>query len=124
MRKLFTLFAMCALCVVASFAESVTITVSPSTGQCLRGGSSAVSGAGSYYSTWKSTNTTPQLTLSTSKNDMWIHTDGSSVHYFGGVTFTMTVPAGYAITGYSFDFVGYEGNSNSYTTRRSYGRGR
>ena len=118
MRKLFTLFAMCALCVVASFAESVTITVSPSTGQCLRGGSSAVSGAGSYYSTWKSTNTTPQLTLSTSKNDMWIHTDGSSVHYFGGVTFTMTVPTGYAITGYSFDFVGYEGNSNSYTTRR------
>ena len=98
--------------------ESVTITVSPSTGQCLRWGSSAVSGAGSYYNTWKSTDTAPQLTLSTPANDMWIHTDNSSVHYYGSKTFTMTVPAEYAITGYSFDFVGYEGNSNSYTTRR------
>ena len=105
-------------CAVSSFAESVTITVSPSTGQCLRNGSSAVTTAGSYYKLWKSTVTNPQLTLSTSNNDMWIHTDGSSVHYFGGVTFSMSVPTGYVITGYSFDFVGYEGNSNSYTTRR------
>ena len=120
MRKLL----LCSLfCLLSSFtaaqAESFTFTVSPSTGQCLRGGSTQVSGSGSYYSTWKSAQTSPQLTLSTSKNDMWIHGDAASVHYYGGVRFQLSVTSGYVITGYSFDFTGYEGNSNSYTTRRA-----
>ena len=115
------LSATCDVNVSASSSEEgdgITIIVSPATGECLRFGSSPVSGAGSYYNTWKSTSTTPQLTLSTPKNDMWIHTDDSSVHYYGGSTFSISVPSGYFITGYSFDFVGYEGNNNSYTTRR------
>lgn len=118
MKKILTLCALWTLVVGITFAEPVTITVSPATGQCLKDGTNAGTTAGHYFKLWKSTATDPQLTLSTSKNDMWIHTDASSVHYFGGVTFSMTVPTGYVITGYSFDFVGYEGNSNNYTTRR------
>ncbi|MBR1593947.1 MAG: exo-alpha-sialidase [Alloprevotella sp.] len=119
MRKHLLLVLLCTLfSLISAQAETITFNVSPGTGQCLKGGSTAGTTAGHYFNTWKSTKTAPQLSVTTSKNDMWIHTNTSSVHYFGGCRFTLTVTDGYIITGYSFDFLGYDGNSNSYTTRK------
>lgn len=114
---LFTVFAV--VCPLHLFAdETIVITVDASTGTCNHKTNGVVSGAGKYFYTWTSTATEPQVKISTAANDMWIHTDGTSIHYFGGKTFTFAVTGDYYISGYDIVFEGFTGNSNASSTSR------
>ena len=115
----FLLILFAAFCPMHLLAdEPVVITVDASTGTCNHKTNGVVSGAGKYFYTWTSTATDPQVKISTAANDMWIHTDGTSVHYFGGKTFTFAVTGDYTISGYDIVFEGYNGNSNATSTSR------
>lgn len=69
--------------------------------------------ASAYKYKWTSTATSPQLTLETTNNDMWVDSNGT-YHLFVR-TFSISVPDGYTITGYSFNFRGFEGAATSAT---------
>lgn len=118
MRKFYSLLFLLVLLPLAATAQT-EIEISPTTGTCVRTGSSAnndVTTTGIYFSRWTSDAENPSLTLSTGANDMWLDTDLAHTHYCSGKTFTLTAQSGYVITGYSFDFDGYEGVALS-TTR-------
>lgn len=112
MRRIstFFLFALCFLGAVQVKAqeETFTRTVSSETGAFTNKQGNAAS---AYKYMWQSTDTDPRLTLQTAANDIWLDSDGTFHLYVR--TFTLSVPDGYAITGYSFDFTGFEGASTT-----------
>lgn len=95
---------------MAQNEETFTRTVSSDTGTFTNKQNNATS---AYKYMWQSSDTDPRLTLQTANNDMWLDSDGTYHLYIR--TFTLSVPDGYAITGYSFDFAGYEGASTTGT---------
>lgn len=108
MKKIFTLSLLCLLSVLTAVAQSPveawTRVVSAADGTFFNKQGNAAS---AYKYKWQSTDIDPQLTLSTTNNDMWVDGDGTFHLYVR--EFTLAVPDGYAITGYSFTFAGYEG---------------
>lgn len=116
MKHLFTLALMglaslCASPVQAQAPTTWTRTVSTATGSFVNKQNSTTS---AYKYKWSSTETAPQLTLETANNDMWV--DANGTYHLYKTTFSLSVPDGYAITGYSFNYTGFEGSSTS-TTR-------
>lgn len=99
-------------------AEPIVITVDAKSGTCQNKTGGTVTNAGNYFNTWKSASTNPQLTITTTNNDMWINTDAQTIHYFGGKTFTLRVSGEYSISAYSITFEGFTGNSNATSTSR------
>lgn len=110
MRKKFTLSLLCLLSVLTAAAQTSadawTRTVSAADGTFFN---KQGNDASAYKYRWQSADTDPQLTFSTANNDMWVDGDGTFHLYVR--TFTLSVPDGYAITGYSFTFAGYEGSA-------------
>ena len=116
MKHLFTLALMglaslCASPVQAQAPTTWTRTVSTATGSFVNKQNSTTS---AYKYKWSSTETAPQLTLETANNDMWV--DANGTYHLYKTNFSLSVPDGYAITGYSFNYTGFEGSSTS-TTR-------
>lgn len=113
MKQLFTLALMGLVSLFASpiHAQAQTTwmrTVSTATGSFVNKQGNAAS---AYKYKWSSTETAPQLTLQTQNNDMWV--DGDGTYHLFVRTFSLSVPDGYAITGYAFNFKGFEGASTN-----------
>ncbi|MBR6339833.1 MAG: DUF5077 domain-containing protein [Alloprevotella sp.] len=86
-----------------SVQAATTITVGTSTGTFYNITNNVttaltLSSTPQYASKWTSTSTSPQLTLTCSKNDMVVTSSAFKIHTN---TYTLTVPTGYTITGYS-----------------------
>lgn len=72
----------------------------------LANGKMSGSGTGSFKQIWKSNSTEPQLTLNAGHNNMMV-SGNNIVAYVGQYspeTYTLSVPKGYVIESYSFDF--------------------
>ena len=116
MKHFYTLLAASMMLFVAFSAkaqteETFTRTISQQTGTFTNKQNNATS---AYKYMWQSTDENPRLTLQTTNNDIWLDADGTYHLYIR--SFTLSVPDGYAITGYSFDFTGFQGSSTT-TTR-------
>ncbi len=116
MKHFYTLLAAMMMLFVAFSAkaqteETFTRTISQQTGTFTNKQNNATS---AYKYMWQSTDENPRLTLQTTNNDIWLDADGTYHLYIR--SFTLSVPDGYAITGYSFDFTGFQGSSTT-TTR-------
>lgn len=73
------------------------------------GGFTRSNTSGTFAATWQSTGTTPVLTLDCGVNNMSFDENKNLALYSGTAgtsTYTLSVPAGYAIEGYSFKFKG------------------
>lgn len=85
--------------VVSSVKSSFTIDMTS-------GNFTSTNAAGTWASTWKSTETSPQLTLSCGANNM-CKVDNTSLIAIasgqaGSATYTLSLPTGYVVEGYSF----------------------
>ncbi len=102
-----------ALSCSAVWAEVVAYNINASTG--------SFSGSGNYHSMWSFTATESNpaaLTLTATANDMNSHADGSLQLHSGKAesdTYTISVPDGYLITGFSFKYS--FGNSGTATDK-------
>ncbi len=90
---------------------STNILVNTSTGTLYRSNGTANQ---SWNKTWVSNNTLPELTLDASVNNM-TSTNGNIVGYVGSqttsCTYTLSVPEGYIITGWSMDIAQHQGTT-------------
>ena len=80
--------------------DAVTFNVNMQTGNLASTGSQ-------YSNNWSSTQTEPQLTLTAGANNMKANADGTRLELYQGTrgnTYTLTVPRGWLIQSYSFDF--------------------
>lgn len=93
-QKLF-LFLAALLCTIGAWATEYTVTYSKSTGSYT-----ATNANGTWASKWVSTATDPQVTLSTTLNNIAVST-GYIYSGASGCTYTLTAQAGYLITGYT-----------------------
>jgi hypothetical protein len=102
-QKLFTLLLLLISSCLCIEAETITFTINASNGTF-----SGNSGSGSLYTTWTSTATLPQLTLSASARNILVsgETYGLTPGSTGSsTTYTLKVSDGYVITGYSINGV-------------------
>ena len=93
-QKLFLLLT-ALLCTISVWATEYTVTYSKSTGSYT-----ATNAGGTWASKWVSTATDPQVTLSTTANNIAVST-GYIYSGGSGCTYTLTAQAGYLITGYT-----------------------
>lgn len=93
--------------------ESDSISVSVSTGTLRRTDGTTT---GNFFKTWTSNSTTPTLTLDASANNM-AKQDDYVVGYVGSnttnCTYTLSVPEGYEIVGWSMDVCLPDGSTNA-----------
>ena len=72
---------------------------------------------GVFNKTWRSTSSNPQLTFACPANNMG--KSGTDIVLYAGTagsaTYTLSVPAGYVITGYRFDYANIAGNTSAIT---------
>lgn len=116
MKRIYSLIILaisllCSSSIKAQTEETFTRTISLETGTFTNKQGNSAS---AYKYMWQSTDENPRLTLQTTNNDIWLDGDGTFHLYIR--KFTLSVPDGYAITGYSFDFTGFQGASTT-TTR-------
>ena len=69
--------------------------------------------SGTYHSRWESNATEPQLVLTGTANNM--ETNGTNINLFND-TYTLTVPRGWHIVGYSFNFTNKDTGTNMTVT--------
>ena len=84
----------------------------------LENGALATTGS-TYSNLWTSTQTEPQLTLTCGANNMKAAADGVGIELYRGQrgnTYTLTVPHGWLISSYSFDFTNSDANENMTVT--------
>ncbi len=99
---------------------TITYTIDKANGATYRGGNESTA----WCSAWKSTKTDPQLTLTTSANNMQWKSNGSGDNLIlatgngGSCTFTFNAPDGYYISGYSYTVVN-DGHTNAITVSNS-----
>ena len=86
----------------------------------LENGALSGSGSSTYKSLWSSTQTEPQLTLNSGANNMKAAADGVGIELYRGTagttTYTLSVPHGWLISSYSFDFTNSDANENMTVT--------
>ena len=104
MKKIYTFFALLLLCAVTAVAQTYTINVGKDYGTYYRDGTTATTTQ--WSKKWVSTNTNPQVTLTTSANN-W---NASNDLWAPWNAITISVDKPYIITGYKI--VGQE-NDNS-----------
>ena len=79
----------------------------------------ALAYSGNYASSWTSTQADPQLTLTCGANNMKAAADGVGIELYKGKygnTYTLTVPSGWLISSYSFDFTNGDAAENMTVT--------
>lgn len=99
-----------------NFAVSIKNTTLPGENEVLVSTSTGTRNSTSFSKQWTSTQTTPQIVLSTTANNMYY--EGTNLTLYNGsktdiTTYTLSVPDGYVITAYRFTMVNVSGSTSA-----------